>query len=120
MTTKKPHTRALGVPFTTTLPPEVRARRPGVQRRGVFDMTAPIPTPFPPRGYSAAIRDADVLLARVRRRAEVIKTCDCAATYTRASWRGLPFVGHMVVEGRPFLELRICPCGSTIAIQVQP
>lgn len=23
---KKPHTRALGVPFTTTLPPDVRAR----------------------------------------------------------------------------------------------
>lgn len=81
-------------------------------------MTAPIPTPFPPRGYSAAIRDADVLLARVRRRAEIIKTCACGVAYTRALWRALPFVGRMVEPGQSALEMRNCACHSTLAIKV--
>jgi hypothetical protein len=83
-------------------------------------MTAPIPTPFPPLGYSAAIRDTDALLARARRRAEVIKTCACGAAYTRALWRSLPFVGRAIEPGQATLELRNCACRSTLAIKVIP
>lgn len=41
----------------------------------------------------------------------VIKRCACGATYTRSTWRKLPFVGIW-----EHLELRNCTCSSTLAV----
>ncbi len=48
---------------------------------------------------------------------EVIKTCGCGRMHTRAAWRALPFKGTQCDEV-DHLELRDCPCGSTIAVVV--
>jgi hypothetical protein len=74
------------------------------------------------------LHDAE-LLDRARRgrsetnRPEIVKRCTCcAATYSAAAWALLPFVGNQEAEtedGWPaVLELRNCPCGSTLGIEL--
>jgi hypothetical protein len=51
-----------------------------------------------------------------------MKTCTCCkTTFTVAGWRDLPLVGVQVTkdeQGTYRLEMRNCPCGSTLAIEV--
>jgi hypothetical protein len=74
------------------------------------------------------LHDAE-LLDRARRgrsetsRPEIVKRCTCcAATYSAPAWALLPFVGNQEAEtedGWPaVLELRNCPCGSTLGIEL--
>lgn len=51
------------------------------------------------------------------------KRCGCGRTFDESQWIRLDFVDWQVVEmrqpGEPkWLELRNCPCGSTIAVGV--
>lgn len=51
-----------------------------------------------------------------------VKTCGCGQQFTFLEWKNLQLVGHQHVaedEHGPALsiELRNCPCGSTIAIE---
>ncbi len=49
----------------------------------------------------------------------VVKVCGCGRIYTAAAWAALDVVGTMPSEEPTFdLDMRNCPCGSTIAIQV--
>ncbi|MBX3209685.1 MAG: hypothetical protein KF764_31920 [Labilithrix sp.] len=41
----------------------------------------------------------------------------CGASYEEESWRELPFVG---VDHAYRLEFRNCPCGSTLAVPLEP
>lgn len=43
-------------------------------------------------------------------------TC-CERTYTRADWEALSFVGNQE-GGERMLQLRNCPCGTTLSIEV--
>lgn len=47
-----------------------------------------------------------------------IKQCPCCGSaFTHAEWKALEFVGIQSFDGDPEeLELRNCPCGSTIAV----
>lgn len=46
------------------------------------------------------------------------KRCtNCPAVYSLAEWRALPAVGNQD-DGTEFLELRNCPCGSTLEVEV--
>jgi hypothetical protein len=49
----------------------------------------------------------------------IVKVCKCGQKFTETQWRALPLVGKMDYEedGDKRLELRNCPCGSTIAIE---
>jgi hypothetical protein len=48
------------------------------------------------------------------------KYCRCGRAYSMLdTWRALPLVGYMPDEDETDLELRNCPCGSTIAIVVE-
>lgn len=42
-----------------------------------------------------------------------VKKCGCGREHTKEDWKQLPLVGVMQED---FLELRNCPCGSTIAL----
>lgn len=42
-----------------------------------------------------------------------VKKCGCGLVHTAEAWEQLPFVGVMPED---FIELRNCPCGSTLAI----
>jgi len=54
----------------------------------------------------------------IRGRASVIvKRCACGRTFTDHEWSLLQFLGTMVDEVES-IELRNCPCGSTIAVEV--
>jgi hypothetical protein len=48
----------------------------------------------------------------------LVRRCGCGREYDAASWRDLPFVGHQD-DGVESIELRNCPCGSTIAVHVE-
>lgn len=48
------------------------------------------------------------------------KTCGCGREYTAAGWQALPIKGYLLTEddeGQYELEMRNCPCGSTIAVE---
>jgi transposase-like protein len=45
------------------------------------------------------------------------KPCRCGIVHTRDTWKDLPLAGEMPDEGVT-LELRNCPCGSTLAIEL--
>jgi hypothetical protein len=54
------------------------------------------------------------------------KDCGCGRTFDEATWAELPVVGTMdgfPAEGDepaiPPIELRNCPCGSTIAVELE-
>ena len=44
-----------------------------------------------------------------------IKTCACGRSFTRAEWLALPFIG--VQRDDIDLEMRNCPCGSSIVVE---
>ncbi len=56
------------------------------------------------------------------------KRCSCGRTFTRQEWEGLPLLGLQPPgespQGQGHLwygqELRNCPCGSTLAVEVEP
>lgn len=52
---------------------------------------------------------------------EIMKECACGRSFTEDEWLLLPFVGKSGTDdGDPdpiVIELRNCPCGSTIAIE---
>lgn len=48
-----------------------------------------------------------------------VKACRCGRTFALCEWRDLRLVGFMD-DGVDVLELRDCPCGSTIAIEAPP
>lgn len=45
------------------------------------------------------------------------KRCGCGRTFDTIAWSDLPLLGNQVDDSR-VLELRNCPCGSTIAVCV--
>ena len=47
----------------------------------------------------------------------VAKTCRCGRRHTLLEWSRLPSAGDMKDEAE-HLELRNCPCGSTLALKV--
>lgn len=48
-----------------------------------------------------------------------MKTCACGRVHDASAWQALPFVGVMFADDPELaLELRNCPCKSTIAIRV--
>ena len=44
------------------------------------------------------------------------KACGCGRVFSAHEWETLQFVGKMIDEVET-LEMRNCPCGSTIAVQ---
>jgi hypothetical protein len=49
----------------------------------------------------------------------VVKTCACGRGFTAEEWHELARVGvHHEGGGEPDLELRTCPCGSTLAVEL--
>lgn len=50
-----------------------------------------------------------------KRPVDVVHTCSCGQSFTRAQWAELLFVGEQL-GGDESLELRQCPCGSTRAV----
>jgi hypothetical protein len=46
-----------------------------------------------------------------------IKQCACGISFDLAEWCGLKLVGRQIVDEETF-ELRNCPCGSTLSIQI--
>lgn len=46
-----------------------------------------------------------------------IKTCSCGLGYDPAAWKCLPYVGRKA-HGGSLIEMRSCPCGSTIAVEL--
>jgi len=48
------------------------------------------------------------------------KVCGCGREHDAASWSDLPLVGFMDLDadGDERLELRNCPCGSTVAVEL--
>lgn len=47
---------------------------------------------------------------------DIDKRCACGRVHDAAAWRALPYVGRwQLVDDEPALELRNCPCGSTLA-----
>lgn len=46
------------------------------------------------------------------------KVCSCGASYTEATWKSLEIVGEMHDGEGEAIELRNCPCGSTISIVI--
>lgn len=60
--------------------------------------------------------DVDTVLATVLDQ-DVHKACPCGRTFTAEQWATLVMVGKMF-DAEETLELRNCPCGSTIATVV--
>jgi hypothetical protein len=54
-----------------------------------------------------------MVLRHQERMGVVTKKCGCGRVHTQEGWKQLPFVGVMHED---CLELRNCPCGSTIAL----
>jgi len=54
---------------------------------------------------------------------EIVKKCSkCSAEYTLEQFKALPHVGNQMSqdeEGEYLLELRNCPCHSTIGIETK-
>jgi two-component system cell cycle response regulator DivK len=51
---------------------------------------------------------------------DVVKRCSCGAEFTRSQWSALPRCGQMHLARRDtVVELRNCPCGSSMALQLQ-
>lgn len=48
----------------------------------------------------------------------LVHTCSCKRTFTQEQWDALPYVGKMIEDDPPVLELRNCPCGSTRAVEI--
>lgn len=48
----------------------------------------------------------------------VIKVCACRSDFTVAEWQRLPHVGEQDDGAGGIIELRNCPCGSTIAVEL--
>lgn len=55
-----------------------------------------------------------------------MKRCSCGRRYDEAGWAALPLVGRITYEhddgqesARETLEHRNCPCGSTMAVEVE-
>lgn len=46
------------------------------------------------------------------------KQCACGRSFSEAEFVALPFVGHQESASAPVQELRNCPCGSTLAVEV--
>ena len=46
-----------------------------------------------------------------------MKTCSCGRVHMREQWHRLPFVGVSDLGGDR-LDLRNCPCGSTICVEL--
>ena len=53
----------------------------------------------------------ETILDALHVRGPIVKRCSCGRQFTRDGWAWLPVVG--VMEG---IELRNCPCGSSIAL----
>jgi hypothetical protein len=47
------------------------------------------------------------------------KACSCGRAYTPETWKTLPLCG-VQDDDVEIMELRTCPCGSTIAIVLGP
>lgn len=47
-----------------------------------------------------------------------VKTCACGRELTLAEWLALPHGGIWRIDTLETLELRNCPCGSTISLPV--
>jgi hypothetical protein len=52
-------------------------------------------------------------------RAAIVKRCACGKRYSLAGWQRLPFQGVIQPEDNAFAELRLCACGSSIALPVR-
>ncbi len=48
------------------------------------------------------------------------KFCGCGRSFLRREWAALPAVGHQRFPDEFPLELRNCPCGTTLAVNVLP
>ncbi len=51
----------------------------------------------------------------------IAKRCRCGRTFTREQWLELPYLGVQCfrnADGESDLELRNCPCGSTLANEI--
>jgi hypothetical protein len=51
--------------------------------------------------------------------APIVKRCGCGRTYTLIEWQGLRFQGVIRPTERTLAELRLCTCGSSIAVRVR-
>jgi hypothetical protein len=65
----------------------------------------------------AARRVVEALVVKRVVEALVVKRCGCGLAYTRSRWDALALVGHHADDVET-LEMRNCPCGSTLAIIV--
>lgn len=81
-----------------------------------------------PGGVRAMVEvrwDANGYVGRVEDRklkclGKVVKTCKCGRSFSSPEWSGLRHVGEQVTESERLvyrLEMRNCPCGSTIGIE---
>ena len=48
------------------------------------------------------------------------KACRCGRAFSPADWAALPIVGDWELDEDVRLELRNCPCGSTISVELPP
>ena len=55
----------------------------------------------------------------LQRENAVFKTCSCGRQYTRRQWEKLPYVGEQDDFAGGVLELRNCPCETTLSIQAR-
>lgn len=56
---------------------------------------------------------------------QIDKACACGARYVNSTWGALALVGYVCCPAdatgpADHLELRNCPCGSTIAVDAHP
>jgi hypothetical protein len=56
-------------------------------------------------------------MGTIEERMSDVKVCGCGRTYTAEQWSTLEMVGRMF-DVEETIELRNCPCGSTIAVTV--
>lgn len=49
----------------------------------------------------------------------IVKACACGLSFTEHEWLLLRFVGTML-DPESRIELRNCPCGSTIGVEGKP
>ncbi|MBV9311531.1 MAG: hypothetical protein JOZ73_11900 [Solirubrobacterales bacterium] len=67
------------------------------------------------RSYAEARAAFEQILAGLAKQA---KKCSCGRAHSRAEWFGLEYLGPMELDEEHDVELRNCPCGSTIALPV--
>jgi hypothetical protein len=55
------------------------------------------------------------------KRSPIIKVCSCGQEYTLEEWSALPYVGLFDIDedDDQAAEMRNCPCGSSIAIELR-